>query len=393
MMRREPYIIRKVASKSAFVLHLKRLPVFPREIWIEPTTRCNIRCITCEKYLKPPRMDFDMEPAVYEKVRKQILPYVYRANLIGLGEPLFAPLFFQMVEDCIKAGVKFGYTTNGKLLSPELVEKTIKYGYNITLSVDGATKETFESIRRGLKFETLLEKIDIIRSALQKINPVKFEYWWNFVAMKRNITELPEVVRMAGENGVTALTVFNFGTSGRDDEIARESLARHPQLAKEYFAEAQKIAEQYNMLLILPRYDFSSENQSSQNIEELNYNTHPSIPKSMWALPDGEKFPVPYRQRCYSPWYQTYIRVNGDIWPCCMYSTYSLGNLKEMDFSAIWNGEIYQQFRERIHSGNPPYWCAHCNLPWGITGGDELFFYKLMRSESGEPQHKSGKRT
>ncbi|MCD6386415.1 SPASM domain-containing protein [Candidatus Sumerlaeota bacterium] len=385
MMWREPYIIRKVASKAAFVLNLRRSPVYPREIWIEPTTRCNIRCITCEKYLKPPGLDFDMEPDVYERVKKQILPYVYRANLIGLGEPLFAPLFPQMVEDCINAGVRFGYTTNGVLLTAELVEKTIKYGCNITLSIDGATKETFESIRRGLKFETLMEKVDLIRSALKKNKPAKFEYYWNFVAMKRNIAELPELVKMAGENGVTVLTVLNFGTTGRDDEIARETLTRHPQLAKKYFAQAQKIAEQYNMLLILPEYDFSAENQLSQNIDGLKHNTHPGTPQSMWALPEGEKFPIPYRQRCYSPWYQVYIRVNGDIWPCCMYSTYSLGNLKKMDFSAIWNGKIYQQFRERIHSGNPPYWCAHCNVPWGITGGDELFFYKLMSSETITP--------
>ncbi len=378
-MRREPYIIRKIGSKAAFMLNLKRTPFFPREIWLEPTTRCNLRCITCEKYLKPPGEDRHMDVDVYERVKEQILPRIYRANLIGLGEPLVSPLFPQMIEDCINLGVRFSYTTNGMLLTRELVEKTMKYGYGITLSIDGVKKETFESIRRGARFDTIIEKIDMINEELQRLKPKNFEYCWNFVGMKRNIEELPELVKMAAEKGATMVTVLNFGTGGRDDEIARETLSQHPALANKFFSLARDIAHKHNLTLILPIYTTSGESTEvpadlkTPVPENRDQNTLPR------ALPEGRTFPVKHLKHCYSPWYQSYIRVDGDIWPCCMYSTYSLGNIMKQDFATIWNNELYRKLRETIHSGNPPYWCARCNVSWGITGGDELFFFRQMK--------------
>lgn len=377
LIKKEPYIVKKVVSKLMFVLNSKKCPVYPRELWIEPTTRCNIRCITCEKYLKPPGLDFDMEPEVYEEIRQQILPYVHRIYIVGLGEPLFAPLFQLMVDDCIKLGIKFSYTTNGVLLNEELVEKTVRYGFGIALSVDGARKETFESIRKGMKFETILEKMRIIKAVLAKYRPREFDYSWNVVGMTRNISELPELLELAGKNGVKSITVFNFGVGGRDDELARESLSGHPEIAKKYFTLAQAVAHKWRINLIFPSYSSAAgvrqikateATQSSYSLKDIS--------RLCWALNEGERFMVAHQRRCYSPWYHVYVRYNGDIWPCCMYSTYSLGNIKTTNFPEIWNGETYREFRRRIHSGNPAYWCARCNLPWGITGGDENFSLK-----------------
>ncbi len=382
-MKREPYIIRKVAGKLAFSLNTTRVPVFPREIWIEPTTRCNIRCITCEKYLKPPGRDFDMAPDVYERIREQLLPRVFRANLIGLGEPLFSPLFPRMVDDCIHHGVKFGYTTNGVLLTPELVEKTVKHGWGITLSLDGATKETFESIRRGIRFETMLEKIEMVRTMLEKHTPPEFTFAWNFVGMERNIAELPDLVTMAAKSGVGVITVFNFGVGGRYDDIARESLGYYPKLAQRYFDRARNIAAQHGIDLLLPQYEVmensegtESGSESPATIEDTASARASYADTFTTALPEGESFPVDHVRHCYSPWYQAYFRANGDIWPCCMFSTYSLGNIKEQDFADLWNGKLYRELRKCIHSRNPPYWCARCNLSWGITGGDEMYYYR-----------------
>jgi radical SAM protein with 4Fe4S-binding SPASM domain len=316
-----------------------------------------------------------MAPEVYDKVRGQILPHVFRAYLIGLGEPLFSPMFPRMMEDCIRLGVRFNYTTNGLLLDANIAEKTVKHGFGITLSVDGATKETFESIRKGIAFDTLLEKMDIIKFAINKVKPPDFKYCWNIVGMKRNVTEFSDYIVLAAANGVNSITVFNFGVSGRTDDIARESLSLHPELVKKYFPEAIKVAQQHNIELILPTYHFNDTeggNESdAQSAEPSEVHTD-----RLWALPEGERFPNPIVQRCYSPWYHLYIRSDGDIWPCCMYATYSLGSLRNQDFKEIWNGNRYQEFRRRIHSGNPAYWCARCNLPWGITGGDENYFYR-----------------
>jgi radical SAM protein with 4Fe4S-binding SPASM domain len=327
-----------------------------------------------------------MPPELYERIRREILPHVERVWLVGLGEPLISSLFGEMIEDCIKRGVRFIYTTNGVRLTEELLEKTMKYGFGITLSVDGASRETFESVRRGISWELLQKKIAMIKAALEKHKPGDFHYSWNVVGMERNARELASLVEMAADAGVRSVTVFNFGVMERKDEIAQETLTLHPELVREVFPEVEEAARRRGIEIYLPKYEFYTGGGGESRAPEHEGGSGSGFvaelargETALRTLPASERFEPAYVQKCPAPWYDFYVCVNGDIWPCCMYFPTALGNLREKSFKEIWNGAVYRGFRRAIHSGNPPYYCARCNLPYGITAGDETFFTRQRR--------------
>jgi radical SAM protein with 4Fe4S-binding SPASM domain len=284
--------------------------------------------------------------------------------------------------------VRFTYTTNGVLLTEELLEKTFLYGFGLALSVDGANRETFESIRRGVSWNLIVKKIELIKRFIEKYKPRNFHYSWNIVGMKRNARELPRMIEMAADSGADSITVFNFGVMGRQDEIAKETLSLHPELVREIFPQVEAIARRRGLLLFLPKYHFDSgkdlspeARQKADSAVEEFVSEIKKLESPMRTLPEGERFEPKYAQRCYAPWYDFYVRADGDVWPCCMYFPAALGNLGRQGFKEIWNGADYRSFRRAIHSGNPPYYCARCNLPCGITAGDETFFTRQKRIE------------
>jgi radical SAM protein with 4Fe4S-binding SPASM domain len=77
---------------------------------------------------------------------------------------------FDVLLEGKKRGLVFGIITNGSLLVPEKSKALLDAGIDmLEFSVDAGTKEEYEKIRVGLKFETLLKNIDFILNYRDKI--------------------------------------------------------------------------------------------------------------------------------------------------------------------------------------------------------------------------------
>jgi radical SAM protein with 4Fe4S-binding SPASM domain len=115
--------------------------------------------------------------------------------LIGLGEPFLDPLIFDRIEYCARHGVSTLLSTNGTLLdeaaSARLLDSRIEH---VTLSFDGATKESFEYYRKGARFETVRE--NFVRFARMKAErKSKVQVVVQMVRMERNAGEVDEFMR------------------------------------------------------------------------------------------------------------------------------------------------------------------------------------------------------
>ena len=115
--------------------------------------------------------------------------------LIGLGEPFLDPLIFNRIEYCARHGISTLLSTNGTLLdetaSARLLDSPIEH---VTLSFDGATKESFEYYRKGARFETVRE--NFVRFARMKAErKSKVQVVVQMVRMERNAGEVNEFMR------------------------------------------------------------------------------------------------------------------------------------------------------------------------------------------------------
>ncbi|MBI4838812.1 MAG: radical SAM protein [Nitrospirae bacterium] len=136
----------------------------PKTIHIEVTNFCNARCTLCP-YLKMTRPKGYMPWHIFEKIVDECTQIEGGGLKIILhkdGEPLMDPLLFKRIEH-IKTRLKkshIHFNSNAMLLNEEKADSILNSRLDsITFSVDGASKEIYENIRQGLKYETVEKNI------------------------------------------------------------------------------------------------------------------------------------------------------------------------------------------------------------------------------------------
>ncbi|HYW53944.1 MAG TPA: radical SAM protein [Dongiaceae bacterium] len=318
----------------------------PRFVQIEPVGECNLRCRMCPVRYREVTNAF-MAWDAYARVVDQ-LPELTELHLQGLGEPLLHPRFFDMVEYAVARGVTVSVNTNLTLLTPAKAERAATCGLSaIYVSVDGATPETYERIRVDARFAMLERNAERLLAALARHrSPTRVQI--TAVAMRDNLEELADLVRLTARWGLDTLSVqhlcHDFGESTLPVQYApmREFVADQTLVdmdaarVERAFEAARAAARELGVALRLPRV------------------------KPVRHAPG-----TPGRSRCDWPWRGPYVAYDGTAMPCCMVATpdrASLGNVVREGVEAVWNGAAYEDFRARLGSDDPPEICKSCSV-------------------------------
>jgi radical SAM protein with 4Fe4S-binding SPASM domain len=178
----------------AYLTRRTRLRALPVEYIVETTAKCNLYCPMCprETHRQPKA---DMDDQVFEALVGQAGATAEHMMLIGLGEPFMDPKIFDRIEFCHRHSVSTLLSTNGTFLDEALAERVLRSPLEqITLSFDGASKETFEFYRKGAKFEKVRE--NFVRFArMKRERRAKLQVVVQMVRMERNAGEVDEFVR------------------------------------------------------------------------------------------------------------------------------------------------------------------------------------------------------
>src|SRR3974390_1612573 len=109
----------------------------------------------------------DMADAVFERLVREAGTTAEHMMLIGLGEPFMDKQIFERIEFCHRHSISTLLSTNGTFLDEETAARVLDSTLEqITLSFDGAKKETFEFYRKGAKFEKVRD--NFVRFARMK---------------------------------------------------------------------------------------------------------------------------------------------------------------------------------------------------------------------------------
>jgi radical SAM protein with 4Fe4S-binding SPASM domain len=265
--------------------------------------------------------------------------------------------------------------TNATLLTPARVERFARRPTDLIASIDGATAETFEAIRRPARFERVIESLRLYQKVRDIYPEAGSTLGINFVAMRRNIEELPALVDLAAELGAQFISVLDFATGDVPPEIAAEHLAASPELANRLFDQAAARAAERGIQLHLP-LKFAAppaDNISTVRSSAVRSSAFQAVlcffQKSLSSLfrlfPARRRFP----QQCPDPWTTVLIATDGRVHPCCV-SRRVMGDLTAQSAEAIWNGPAYRRFRRRIRSTWVPPECRSCNTHWGVNAGN-----------------------
>lgn len=325
------------------------VPPLPGELQVEVTAACNLRCPMCLVRYKPPldRVRHSTTLAAFRRLVDEN-PNVRRITLQGLGEPLLAPDLLAMVEHAAARGIDVGFNTNGTLLTEERAERLVRAGLAwLHVSVDGATAETYEAIRDGARFEKVRANIAGLVRVKRRLGGDRPWVRLVFVAMRRNVGELPDVVRLAADTGVNEVWVQHLSHSFDDtegsDDGAYVAIRRYTAAEALWdavppaFVEARRVADELGVELRLP--PAGGEPVAARRV-------------------DGEP-------GCDWPWRSGYVTHDGAAEPCCMVmgaDRATLGRVGERSFADVWAGPEYQAFRQALLGDEPPVVCQGCSL-------------------------------
>ncbi|GEM_PF-4782051 len=338
--------------KALRIFDPEYMPFYPVQLLLELTTVCNLTCRTCYRSVGNVS-SVHMSEELLDSVITQVFPHIYHVELIGLGEALCSPHFSRITEVCRSMGIRIGTSTNGMLMTPEIADRLAACESLIVLSVDGCSDDTLGYVRPGVTRAKIEHAMRCLRDARERHPKSTFRWSIHSVLLRRNVDEIDDLIRWGSAFGCTRFSFSHFDTLDRTDPFASEGLAGENAIISSRITRWEETARSVSASLL--------------------------IPSGMRTMPDSahsRQFgtcPGRYFQKCYLPWRETQIFVNGVVTQCCVGGT-DLGNLNDASFRQIWNGERYRSIRRTIHSGHPPEPCSRCTMDYGITGGDPAYF-------------------
>ena len=290
------------------------LESYPRRILLELTNMCNLRCIMCGRNFSKFRPSY-MDIKILDKI-KPLLNYSEEVTLFGWGEPTIHPEFSKIMDYLGQfSHVRKYILTNGTNLG--FIKQMIKKGYIdiLAISLDGATSETNDFIRKGSDFEYIVENLKEIVALKDEGYKIPFMNFV-FVMMNRNIHELPKVVELANEIGipeVKAVYLTSFHPS-LDEEVLYDNDEYH-----KYIDEARLKAEELGILVKFPN------KIGEDDVGDLNH------------------------KLCHDAWRDLFISSDGTV-RACQSTSYKIGSIFEHDdFMSLWNNETFQNFRSKVN--------------------------------------------
>lgn len=347
-----------------------RLEIIPpvsrlRKIYVEATNICNLACVMCIRNIWDERAGY-MEESVFQKIMEgvELLSPPPTVFFGGFGEPLAHPQIVEMVATAKQAGARVELITNATLLTPERSKQLIQAGLDtLWISLDGIRPESYADIRLGAELPKVLANLE----AFQRLRPPAHlphpRIGIVFVAMRRNLSDLPELYRWRkrlGANQVLVTNVLPYTV-----EMLRESLYARVLHAPLY------ISSHWVPLLDFPRIEFDTLT-IEPFIETLRSGFNTS-----WGgvnLSSASDW-CPFIQRG-----SVSIAWHGGVSPCLpllhdhtsylaenrprFSKAYFVGDLKERSLLDLWQDTAYAGFREKVQRFDfaPCAACGGCDL-------------------------------
>jgi MoaA/NifB/PqqE/SkfB family radical SAM enzyme len=323
---------------SRLITKYPQLAPVPRYVEIEVTTVCDKKCIFCE-HTHWEKGSQEIRHLKFDEFKYIVhqLPNVRWVNLTGEGSAFLNKDYFKMLHY-----LREKYDTSIYLvehlsdLTKSELDELIDLVDGIYVSIDGATKETYEKIKVGCFFDNVIENLKYIIKRKQELRQYKPDLNIRYIVIKDNLHEVPLFIDLV--NSIATTKDIDVGMINFTGLLYFEGI-------KQWYVD--KFPEEV--------------------VNEVRKRSNGGIPFRFEHCIDELNAPP---HKCYA-WMEPYIMMGGYVLPCCsilmsnnrpFLRKYSFGNVFEQDFKEIWNSQRYKTFRKTITNPNAPVpiLCAGC---------------------------------
>lgn len=290
----------------------------PKELMLEPTSKCNLRCPLCISGRREIGRKPDMSYEAFQLIYDQFTDGCEALTFHNFGEPLINKELPNMVAYAKRNGTGFTFlSTNATLIDEWWARQLAQCGLDqVFVAVDGLTQKTYETYRVGGELARVKQNI---RRLMKTVNAdgSKLEVALQFIVFKHNEHELDGLYEWAVDLGVHKLCVKISGSAARYDEFRP---------ADEAFVAINEAA--------------------------------PTGPLCNWV-------------------YRTLVvNCDGEVMPCCWAGhdpQYSMGNVFVTPVADIWNSEKYSKLRAAVGSRTNLWSLCEEKCLFGVKSRRKLF--------------------
>lgn len=312
----------------------------PRILWIELTSRCPFDCVFCTRAsLRGAGEHLDF--ALYRRLIAELeQPQIIRLNYAG--ESGHYPQLAQAIALAAGTGAQVELVSALASLKPHKLQAALEAGLNrLTVSLHTLDPQLFQQIYGFSSLDALLQRLEQVRN-WRGLDGRPFMLDLAFVAMWRNLAELPAMAAFAQDLGIEVLAVHpligrdplpmgaasEHGANGGLEADFREALAAA-------VTQARQLAPAVSIQL------------SSFELEPAHA-TPGLLPMSWpWPLPPGAQI-----AGCdQSPFETVHVLADGRAVACEVTEKLTLGDLRQQSLREVWHGPAYQAFRARHLAG------------------------------------------
>lgn len=341
----------KKGSHSTRAADIDRLA----RVYIEPTNRCNLDCRTCMRQGWEEGLGF-MEFELFEKIISGLRFFKTPPGIFfgGYGEPLSHPRIAEMVALAKAAGGEVELISNGILLDGKMAGRLTDAGLNrLWVSIDGASPASYADVRLGDHLPEIIANLESLQKKKRKP-----ELGISFVAMQRNIVDLPAVLELAQRLGATRFSLSNVEpyTEDMEKEVLYDRVVFEP------LPEGG---------VRVPRVDAQA--IAAKTLERLDAFFPGAL--SFLSLAPGRKGLCPFLERRSAS-----VRWDGRAAPCLpllhghtvfpsghsrTWPEFNFGSLSELSLADLWHSDAWRDFRGKLDefSFAPCSTCNSCDLP------------------------------
>ena len=289
------------------------VPQLPVRLWVETTSRCNLRCGYC------PNKDISKEDHgfmsldTFRGIVDQVAGHAYDVNLFHRGEPLMHPKLPEMVAYAREKGLFTRIHTNITLLSEKKARALIEAGLDfMSCSFDGYEKGMYEKNRVGAQFEWALDHLK------------------RFLELKRELK---------AKHPYTVLQVMEIG-GPPPEEMKR--------LRREFLDQLKGLP--LERVVLRKPHNWAGD----IFVPELSRDA---------LLADGRRFTP-----CTFLWYSASVYYDGTVVACPQdfFGKLKMGDLRDKPLKEVWNDSRLVDLRKRMAKGDIPKElpCYTCDRIW-----------------------------
>jgi len=298
---------------------LKRENPRPITVELDMTNVCNHRCPECSGWYFQNRNGDTLSIDLANGIIRQIANAGVRGLIFtGGGEPLCHPNIKEAVKLAYKLGLDTGFITNGTLINKEIAEVLLECCIWMRVSLDAASKETFEKIHGldGNAFDKVVDHIGLLTKMKKYLNS-RATIGVGYLTSDYTKDEMFDMATLCRRLGVDYLQFrpLQIHNNGKFEY-------HRPDIKGEIFRCVKESKDGYKVLYSKHKYDM---------MEEENY---------------GRNY-----KRCFGHQFATVIGADARMYVCCHmrgYDKYCIGDLKKNTFEEIWNSEKRKKVVENI---------------------------------------------